>query len=133
MSFTVCSYHPQKPAENICERCRRSICKDDKREYTSTRYYNNYYYNGSIQQIRIGNNVLTHEDIDAVSTASVYCIPCNTELRVMDALRSKMNGIIIIAILVLINIPVLLVIISNKATITYYVNRSPSSLNGTGV
>ncbi|MHA2365397.1 MAG: zinc ribbon domain-containing protein [Candidatus Hodarchaeales archaeon] len=56
---TPCSYHPQKAAIAICERCRRPICQEDRRIYRKS-------YTRS-----------TRRHSHSFTTSYEYCILCN--------------------------------------------------------
>ena len=72
LEHTPCSYHPNKVAVTICERCRRPICLEDKRVYRrshssgSSNYRRSYY------------------------TSHDYCVLCNSSQLSTDAKWSPM-------------------------------------------
>lgn len=75
---TACSYHPNKVAVDICERCRRPICLEDKRIYrrrhsSGSGSYRNSYYS-------------SHD----------FCVLCNSSQLSSDAKWSPLNIVCLI-------------------------------------
>ncbi len=78
---TVCAYHPDRYAVNICERCRSPICANDLRVYRKTRT----------------------EWVGEVATESVesfnYCLPCFADQTTQDV---NPSGVLIIASVIIV-------------------------------
>ncbi|OLS23341.1 MAG: hypothetical protein HeimC3_25050 [Candidatus Heimdallarchaeota archaeon LC_3] len=72
LQHTSCSYHPNKVAVSICERCRRPICLEDKRIY------------------RRSHSSGTDSHSRRYYTSHEFCVICNSAKLSSDAKWSPM-------------------------------------------
>lgn len=80
----TCSYHPNRPEEAECDRCGRTICSEDVRDFKDLRVY--------------GEMSVRHY---------IYCPLCNEEMLLRDAKKFKLGMIYFSTVNILIFVPVL--------------------------